>query len=225
MTNVLLMNLTFDVPVKLYSAHYLLFAIILAAPDARRLLRVLFLNRATQPAVIVRPWPTGRAGILMSVAKLLMVVWVLWGTPVQRIWRWAERPTPVKSEYYGLYEVESFTRDGTERPPLTTDMLRWRRVGVDEQNRGTIQLMNDARMGFRLVPGPGPGKVTLEFPTGGRTPRRDVFTVKRGAADQLILEGRMNQADYVIRLRRADESKLRLRERGFHWISEQPFNR
>ncbi len=225
MTNVLLMNLTFDVPVKLYSAHYLLMAIILAAPDAGRLIRVLLLNHATEPAVIARPWPIGRAGRLMGVAKLLMVAWLLWATPVQRIWRWAERPTPVKSEYYGIFDVAGFSRDGTERPPLTTDTLRWRRVGVDEQNRGVILMMNDARMSFRLVPGPGKDKVTFEFPSGARTPRREVFSVTRGAADRWQLEGRMNQNDYVIRLRRADESKLRLRERGFHWISEQPFNR
>jgi hypothetical protein len=29
----------------------------------------------------------------------------------------------------------------------------------------------------------------------------------------------------VIQLRRADARKLLLRERGFHWISEVPFNR
>ncbi len=224
MTNVLLMNLTFDVPVKLYSAHYLIFAIILAAPDAGRLWRVLVLHRPTQPESIARPWPVGRAGRGMTVVKALMVIGVLWQVPVQRIWRWAEQPAPVKSAYYGVYEVEGFARDGTERPPLTTDTLRWRRVGIDEQNRGTVLLMNDARMGFRLAPGPGPGKITLEFPAG-RTPRREVFKVTRGAADQLLLEGRMNQSDYAIRLRRSDDSKLRLRERGFHWISEQPFNR
>jgi len=98
-------------------------------------------------------------------------------------------------------------------------------VGIDEQNRGVIVMMNDARMSFRLVPGPGKDKVTFEFATGARTARRDIFAVTRGAAGQLSLEGRMFQNDYVIRLRRADEAKMRLRERGFHWISEQPFNR
>lgn len=225
MANVLLMNMTFDVPVKLYSAHYLLFAIVLAGPDLRRLIDVLWFHRTTAGATIRRPWPAGRAGTLLTVAKGLLVASILWNGPIDRTWRWLDTPRPPKSEFYGIYEVESFTRDGAELPPLTTDTSRWRRLGIDEQNRAAIQLMNDNRMTVTVRPGPGPGKLTFEFPTGRNTSRKDIVDFSRPSPEQLVLEGEMSGRNVLIRLKRVDDRKLLLRERGFHWISELPFNR
>jgi uncharacterized membrane protein YphA (DoxX/SURF4 family) len=54
MVNVVMLNFTFDVPVKLYSSLLLLAAIIIASRDARRLVDVLILHRAS-PAPARRP--------------------------------------------------------------------------------------------------------------------------------------------------------------------------
>jgi hypothetical protein len=43
--------------------------------------------------------------------------------------------------------------------------------------------------------------------------------------DHLILEGTFDGAPATIRLRKADLGKYQLPNRGFHWISEFPFNR
>ena len=43
--------------------------------------------------------------------------------------------------------------------------------------------------------------------------------------DHLTLEGTFDGAPSTIRLRKADLSKYQLPTRGFHWISEFPFNR
>ena len=225
MANVLMMNLAFDVPVKLYSAHYLAFAAVLAARDFRRLAHVLLLHRPTQPGSLGRGWPRGRAAKLLGVVKLLIVAWILWTIPTQRIWRFVEAPPRVKPEYFGMYEVVSFSRNGRELPPLTTDTQRWRRVAIDEQNRITILLMTDARMVYRLRPGPGPGKVTLEAMNAPRASVRETFTLTRAETGELNLEGRWFGAQVSMQLRRADERRMLLRDRGFHWISEQPFNR
>ncbi len=47
LTNIVLLNFCYDIPVKLYSSNLLLMAIFLAAADARRLLNVFVLNRPT----------------------------------------------------------------------------------------------------------------------------------------------------------------------------------
>ncbi|HEX5051236.1 MAG TPA: hypothetical protein VFZ65_05655, partial [Planctomycetota bacterium] len=47
MSNVVMLNFCYDVPVKLYSSHLLLMAILIVMPDAARLCGVLVLNRAT----------------------------------------------------------------------------------------------------------------------------------------------------------------------------------
>src|SRR5271166_352434 len=50
MSNVLMLNLGYDVPVKLVSIHLLLMAGFLVAPDLRRLTRFFVLNRSVDPA-------------------------------------------------------------------------------------------------------------------------------------------------------------------------------
>ncbi len=44
-TQVFVLNMTYDVPVKLFSFHLLVMSLVLLAPEARRLLKVLMLNR------------------------------------------------------------------------------------------------------------------------------------------------------------------------------------
>src|SRR5690606_15743476 len=49
MVNVMVMNFTFDIPVKLYSTLLVLMADFLVVPDARRLVQVVLWNEAAQP--------------------------------------------------------------------------------------------------------------------------------------------------------------------------------
>jgi uncharacterized membrane protein YphA (DoxX/SURF4 family) len=224
MTNVFLMNLCFDVPVKLYSGTYLLMAIFLVAPEAGRLAAVLWYHRAVPPVSFARSWPPGRAAHGMLVIKLLLVGWLLWLVAGQRLWTWAETPVPAKSEFYGLYEVEAFARDGEIRPPLLTDPVRWRRVAIDETGFVTVVFMDDRRRTYRLHPGLKPGQLFLESFSSRNAPREEVKFLRIGP-NLLALEGRIGGLALSVQLKRADESKLLLVNRGFHWISEQPFNR
>lgn len=50
MTQVFVLNMTYDVPVKLFSFNLILLALFLLAPEAQRLANFFFLNRAASPA-------------------------------------------------------------------------------------------------------------------------------------------------------------------------------
>ena len=58
--NIAVMNLCYDVPVKLLSIHLCLMCLFLIAPELGRLLNVLVLNRSVAPVIIEphfrRPW-------------------------------------------------------------------------------------------------------------------------------------------------------------------------
>ena len=49
MSNVVMLNFAYDVPVKLFSTHLLLMAIFLTVPDIKRLSNLFFFNRAIAP--------------------------------------------------------------------------------------------------------------------------------------------------------------------------------
>lgn len=72
MANVVALNFTYDVPVKLYSSHLLLSAVLLLAPDASRLLGMFVLNRATRPRHDVLRLPAWTRAV-----KLGFVSWVV----------------------------------------------------------------------------------------------------------------------------------------------------
>jgi hypothetical protein len=42
--------------------------------------------------------------------------------------------------------------------------------------------------------------------------------------DHVVLRGRLGADSIVARLRRVDETKFLLVQRGFHWTQEKPFN-
>jgi uncharacterized membrane protein YphA (DoxX/SURF4 family) len=50
MSNVMLLNYCYDVPVKLFSTHLVMMSIMILLPDARRLVNVFLLNRPAEPA-------------------------------------------------------------------------------------------------------------------------------------------------------------------------------
>ncbi len=65
------LNMTYDVPVKLFSFHLILMSIFLLAPDARRLLNVFVLNRTAGPSTVP---PLGRSQRAIRIGIIAQVV-------------------------------------------------------------------------------------------------------------------------------------------------------
>ena len=55
--------------------------------------------------------------------------------------------------------------------------------------------------------------------------KRYPLTYLRPDADHVLLQGTLAGDNLSVRLRKIDTSKFLLVNRGFHWISEMPFNR
>jgi hypothetical protein len=64
LANVFMLNVGYDVPVKVLSFHLLAMAVFLAAPDLGRLAELFLFNRTVEPAVLrplfARPAPSVR---------------------------------------------------------------------------------------------------------------------------------------------------------------------
>ncbi|MFY1828852.1 DoxX family membrane protein [Myxococcus fulvus] len=226
MANVVALNFFYDVPVKLYSTQLLLFAVLLALPDLRRLANVFVLNRATQPASLELPFPLPTRVLWATrAAKALFIGWLLYNGVTrgyERYTQWGDgAPPPL---FTGLYQVESFTRDGQELPPLLTDPHRWRAVTVSRY-AVAARMMNDVRRYFPMKKGED-GKSVLLM-SSWDDDAKPVATLRREKpdAEHFVIQGEVDGVKVDVRLKQVDTSKLELRGRGFNWVQEKPYNR
>jgi uncharacterized membrane protein YphA (DoxX/SURF4 family) len=225
MLNVMMLNYCYDVPVKLYSTNLVLMAAYLAAFDLRRLLDVFVRNCTSAPADVPGPIFARRWARISAIAiQVLMVGYALYGNVYGGWQAYKQRYiNPSRPPIYGLYEVENFTRNGQDAPPLITDATRWRKVIAESPASITIKMMSDTAKGYAAEYDEAKGIVTLsEF--NDKT-KKYPLTYKRPDSDHLDLEGIVAGDSLSMRLRKIDTSKFLLVSRGFHWINEMPLNR
>jgi hypothetical protein len=225
MSNVVMLNFSYDVPVKLLSTHLLAMAVFLCLPDMRRLANLFVLNRPADPSgarPVFREWKwlnRGAAvlGGLVAVTFTGLALHMAYDARM-KYGDWAE-----KSPHYGIWNVEEFTLDGQARPEVMTDESRWRRVVFDHPEMVAIQLMTDARQRYGLkLDG---NKQTLELSRRDKPDFKATFTYQQPEPELLTVDGSLDGHAIRARLRKQDVSKFQLTSRGFNWISEYPYNR
>ncbi len=223
--NVAMLNFCYDVPVKLYSTNLVLMAVFLATPAWRRLLNLLVLNRPAEPADLTAPRFNRRyLRIGAAVFQVLFVGYFLY-SEVSVGWS-AYKESYINQKrppLYGLYDVETFTRNGREVPPLTTEATRWRRVSIQYPTSFSIRLMDDSPKGYTAAYNEAQHTVALS--TAAEKSGKSILEYSRPDADHVALAGKLGADTLSIRLRKVDPNKFLLVNRGFHWINELPFNK
>lgn len=224
MTNVVLLNFCYDVPVKLFSSHLLLMGIFLVLPHARRLTNLFVFNRGAEPAIdrplFRRKGLNQGALALRTVLVLAYTGFALYTSVQQNKLYGSSAPKP---PLYGIWNVEELTIDGVVRPPLVTDESRWRRIVFTYPGQLSIMDMSDARTRYALELDEKKGQMVLrkrDDPTWSTT-----LLYRKTAPDALAVHGTVDGQKVQARLQRTDASDFLLVNRGFHWINEFPFNR
>ncbi|HEY2295231.1 MAG TPA: hypothetical protein VGM86_31395 [Thermoanaerobaculia bacterium] len=222
MSLVLLLNLCYDVPVKLMSLHFLVMALILIAPDAPRLAGVFFFNRKVEPVHIkplfARKW-LDRAP---HVALLLFGLWSMYGS-FQHAAAMYKSFHPPRSPLYGFWSVEEIAVDG-RAVPMHTVPDRWRWVMILKPGSLSVQRMDGSWTGYKLDL-----DRRLKILRLWKSKRNSVgdnarsiqgspqaeLSFQRPDPDLLLLEGELDGHPARARLR-----KTALASGGFHWIAE-----
>jgi hypothetical protein len=228
--NVLMINLAYDVPVKLFAAHLLLSCLFLLALDSKRLVGFLFLNRPAPPTtaydpILVRRWQRwgGIAVKLFIVSQILvMPLWSSWTR-----YRTAKRPPAPGPFAVGVYDVRSFVVNGDTVPLTSTDSLRWRDVIFDNAGAGSVNTRDPVfwqryRRGyFRYKPDTASRTVAVWKTSTIPRDSTFLFTMRYETPDTntirfaLGLRGDSVRVDLVRTPRH-----FQLTERQFHWLSE-----
>lgn len=220
MTNVAMLNLCYDVCVKLFSVHVVLVAVLLVLCDRDRL-RALF--GAAVPAVSPTPlFASARARkiawVAQSVAVLFAVGYHGWFTLKED--RDAHAPT---SPLVGAYRVERLIKDGVVQPLLTTDAGAWRRAVISSWS---LAIMSEDDTTRRYPFTPAKDGASLADAQSGAA-----LAARRPDEGHLVLDGKLvdgatkKSSAIHLELARIDPSSWLLTNRGFHFINETPYNR
>ncbi len=220
LTNVFVLNISYDVPAKLWSAELLVVAMFLVVPDARRLASFFLLQRPTQPVAAPPPprrrWM--RVGARVATALLAVMACVEGLRTLHNFWSVKPRPA-----LYGIYEVDTFERNGELLPPLLTDSRRWRRMVVNRWGSVIVDYMDETQQSFKVdedAPKPS-GLLTNPHERDARFE----LSFARGEGDVLTVEGTWRGDHVRVVTHRVDDATFLLVSRGFHWVSEYPFQR
>ena len=228
--NVVMINLAYDVPVKLYASHLLFACLFLLALDSRRLIGFLFLNRPTPNTtaydpVYRQPWQRWA-----SIGVKLFILNQILFTQLQFSWKryqLAKQPPPPGPFVAGVYDVRSYVVNRDTIPLTSTDSLRWRDVIIDSNAAGSVGSRDPVfwqryRRGYFRYKADTASRTAAVWKTstipGDST---FMFTMRYEVPDSTTLRfiapirGDTVRVD-LVRVPR----HFQLAERQFHWLSE-----
>jgi hypothetical protein len=220
MSNVVILNFCYNVPVKLFSSHLLAIAVILVLPDAKRLLAFFILNK---PVSSVPSQPVYRSGRGRSVYILLKTI-VIAGFLVfnivqarimqQQITVLSERPA-----LYGIYDVQDFILNGDTLPALVTDTRRWKRMYIHRPGSVSIQYMDGGSIYWNCEV--DSLRHTIRLGSMGSS----ITTMYNYQINQDIMTLTGGDPQTIITFSTKSPDNLPLLKQGFNWVNEYPDNR
>ncbi len=140
-SNVVMINLAYDVPVKLYASHLLLACVFLLVQDAPRLFAMLVLNRGASPATLYDPPYSGTRFTVANWSTKLAVVLLWLVMPTYQSWQRAKTnatPAVAVPLAAGVYDVRRFVVSGDTLPPVAGETTRWRDFIIDNAMQGSV---------------------------------------------------------------------------------------
>jgi uncharacterized membrane protein YphA (DoxX/SURF4 family) len=188
MTMVFVLNLCYDVPVKIMSFHYLVMGILLAAPDLRRLADLFLFNRPVAPAETPPLFARRRLDQAVQVLFFLFGVYTIVMGTIGSIERY-KRQNPPPPPLYGAWSAEEITLDGKDG---LLDPAGWRRVAIQKAGSVLIELTPGGRRSYALTLDQAAKRMTIE------QYQRDAqgMTVMNAAGEPQKLPGRWAELSY-----------------------------
>ncbi|GAB3898051.1 hypothetical protein [Spirosoma agri] len=216
--NVMMMNLCYDIPVKLFSIHLFLFSNFLLIGDAKRLLNFFIFNKPTQPAVrftLPKKWMRRtQLGLKIAFVYFFLV------TPLLRSYHGAFGPDGESASTKlatGFFAVDQFKGSAA-------DSLRWQNVVFETGNSGSIETADTLfRQRYRR------GYFSYSLDSLNRriafkkfaNDTAALFTMQYTMPDtnHILLQGKIRNDSVQVSLKRQNR-RFQLAERQFHWLSE-----
>jgi hypothetical protein len=218
MSNVAMLNFTYDVPVKLFSLHLLGVAVLLIVPDLKRLINFFILNRVAEPSRLepVYSTPSGKTAYYLGKSIFMLAFTAL--PLMQSFDMYRKYRDPVRPPLYGIYDVEAFAWRGDTLSLTGKDTRGWKRLTINKAGSANIRYLDGVDVLWKFEADTSAHTLTLSSQNASNASR---FNYRVDGA-LYMLSGSLNGNDIYVRMRKKE---YLLVNRGFHWINEYPFNR
>ncbi|WP_412986713.1 hypothetical protein [Pontimicrobium sp. IMCC45349] len=225
MANVFMMNMCFDIPVKLFSFHLLAMALILCFTDYKKLINIFILNKDTKKTDFYSPYTFKNQmeinvirGIKLFLITGVSIVFISMGYSRSKNYG----VNRVKPELYGIWETSYFIKNNDTIPALVDDNNRWEYLIIDYKDRATIKTMTGNNKRYSFITDSTFNKISMFKDTDTIIHN---FSYKKHNEHFLELNGQLDSDNLKIILTKKDLDDFRLTKRGFNWINEKPYNR
>jgi hypothetical protein len=222
MTQVVVMNFCYDIPVKLFSLHLVSMALVIFMTD-HRFLNVFIKNKAVEEYDYHHPVKNAKYHKVIfrvkSIGLFIIVSFLSFNFYTTESHRGENRKKPL---LYGIWEASSFIKNRDTLQPLITDDYRWRYLIVDLKDEATVKTMDDAKHQYKFRTDSTSQKVMIHKVESESEDYN--FNYKNLNSEFLELDGIIESDTLHILLSRKDHKKFNLNARGFNWINERPYN-
>ncbi|MEO7998839.1 MAG: DoxX family protein [Gemmatimonadaceae bacterium] len=220
---IFMVNMTYDVPVKLFAFHLILFSVLLLAPECGRLFSMFVANRTVPPDIPPQFGRSQRANRIWFGAQMVYGAWILgsgfYQGPKSVKEFGADAP---KSPFFGIWDIDSMAVNGNELPPLSTDSTRYRAMIFQRPTGLSFQRMDLTFLAYNAKIDTIKKTIALKRMTDSAW--KSTLAYQRPVHEQLTLDGDVDGQRIHMRLSMRDLSKLNI-NRGFHWVQELPYNK
>jgi hypothetical protein len=216
MTQVFILNMCYDVPVKLYAFHYLMMGLFLAGPALPQLLKLLVLGQPVERVYEGPLFQTRWLNWLALLIKTLLVGLMLYIHIKSGYTRYQERFKP-DNPIAGAWEVSEITFDG--QPPAT-GVDDWKKI--DFKNPGAIRINTATPPMKAYLAKFDEEKKEMVLEKRFNPQKVGTLRYESPSQDLLLLKGDFEGKQLVARLKKLPEKIFKLPSQGFHWIHEMP---
>ena len=221
MVNVVLINFSYDVPVKLFAMHIVFFTFLIICPNLKSIVHFFFLNKeAKLSGQVPPPVPKLISGYKKIIKTVIIsgfsIVFMNFSITNMR----TDGDNAPKPALYGIYKTEVFKLNTDTILPLATNSTRWKEIIFDTKNT-VIKSMTNSIM-YYDTKADSIGKI-ISF-TSNLDPRQKFQMNYKEGNNYLILDGKQKNNLFYIKLKKVDISKCPLINRKFQWVVEYPFN-
>jgi len=217
--NVILINFSYDISVKVYCSFLLLLAMLITLPHIQRLFSFFFKDERTITISYQQFEYPKRFRIVYIACKTFVILFIFFDGLLDYIKTknfnddLAPRPT-----FHGAYKVTQFIKNHDTLPPLETDKYRWKRMFIHRKGYLIVQFMDESMKDYMF----SADTIHNSFYYGTKNDTLlNCLSYNKINDSTLNLSGCIKGDSLQIGLKKIDLKKLPVFQTQFHWTIDQ----